>query len=309
MRRRRARALLAMLAAAAALAPARTRGDEHASDPELLALAKRANVARQPLFEEAVAHTEGRAVRVMHVPKCGSSFQIAAWHYACPGTPLNMTVPRHGAMFVPKKFYPAKDFCPEASDKARIHAPYRSEDETDFVDGRFTPWLTMLRDPSQRFISGFHAGLHSYGMSRHDREHMRSTVTTPAQYARYPGIAGCMTKMLIGKNCASSHHVTSDDVTLAKRVLAERIAFFGITDRWQDSLDLFHAMTFTQCDRASTEGRNVRPGQQSSARDAFMGYNTSVLEGFVDEADESLYAFAVSLFEARRHRYRHALSC
>ena len=53
-------------------------------------------------------------------------------------------------------------------------------------------------------------------------------------------------------------------------------------------------MTFTQCDRAWTEGEHVRPGKQSSA----VGYGTSVLEGFVDEADESLSAFAVSLFEA-----------
>ena len=111
-----------------------------------------------------------------------------------------------------------------------------------------------------------------------------------------------MTKMLIGHACASLHNVTFDDVALAKTILAERIAFVGLTGEWQASLALFHAMTHTQCDRASTEGANLRPS--ASATKTTAGYDTSVLDGFVDEADEALYAFAVSLFKDRQRRYR-----
>ena len=56
--------------------------------------------------------------------------------------------------------------------------------------------VIMLRKPSQRIISGFHAGLHANGMKAKMRQRMYETVKTPAEYANFPGIAGCETKMV-----------------------------------------------------------------------------------------------------------------
>lgn len=315
--------LLAVAAAPLGLAGAHDSSD---LDAYLLSTAIGLDARRDMQFAEAALRVQGRNVTWLHVPKCGSSFAIALYHYECPGTPTNLFDTPHGhghgggARPLPEGYitggtrlgvkYPPAKYCPEASYRDIGHTPYhwwKHPPQLQFLRGdgtttTFDPWVTMLRDPSQRIISGFHAGLHSMGMSKGLRAKMYRTVKTPAEYARFPGIAGCMTKMLIGHACASLHNVTFDDVALAKTILAERIAFVGLTGEWQASLDLFHAMTHTQCDRASTEGANLRPS--ASATKTTAGYDTSVLDGFVDEADEALYAFAVSLFKDRQRRYR-----
>ena len=49
-------------------------------------------------------------------------------------------------------------------------------------------------------------------------------------YARFDGIAGCMTKMMIGVNCAQPHTVSVPDVVLAIARLHTALGFVGITE-------------------------------------------------------------------------------
>ena len=181
------------------------------------------------------------------------------------------------------------------------------------------PVITMLRRPGQRLMSAYLAGLHSHGMSHAAKVEMYRSVTTPAQFARTPGVAACQTKMLVGRNCAARHADSCradgtlvGDAARAKRALVEQVAYFGLTDRWEESIALFHAMTGTNPnpELLRTELQNNRhtpqyvgdvSGQQGA--DAPGPHNEALLEGFVDERDEDLYAFAVQLFEERLRRY------
>lgn len=45
--------------------------------------------------------------------------------------------------------------------------------------------------------------------------------------ARYPGIRGCQTRMVLGKNCIDSYQITQKDVELAKTRLKDDFAFIG----------------------------------------------------------------------------------
>ena len=102
------------------------------------------------------------------------------------------------------------------------------------------------------------------------------------------------------------------DVRRAKQALVERVAFFGITDRWAESIALFHAMTGTHPSgetlrvelgdnrRTPKNGFESKKGPDSSGAGAGVTagrYDEAALEGFVDEADEDLFAFALRLFE------------
>ena len=44
----------------------------------------------------------------------------------------------------------------------------------------------------------------------------------------YPGLTGCMTKMVIGKGCCDKYEITRDDMNEAKRRIKEDFAFVGM---------------------------------------------------------------------------------
>jgi hypothetical protein len=51
-----------------------------------------------------------------------------------------------------------------------------------------------------------------------------------------------MTKMVLGKQCSERYHLTMADLEEAKRVVRTELAFVGITERWQESVRLFHSL-------------------------------------------------------------------
>ena len=117
-------------------------------------------------------------------------------------------------------------------------------------------------------------------------------------YARWPGIAGCATKMLLGHQCASTHPITDADVAKAVRIVKEGFAYVGLLEHWATSVCLFHA-TFRggagRRRRQSSTADNVElrlthpgPLRAKHAGDAARGftYDEKALRGFVDEADE-----------------------
>ncbi|CAK9071057.1 unnamed protein product [Durusdinium trenchii] len=68
--------------------------------------------------------------------------------------------------------------------------------------------------------------------------------------------------------------------------LREGFAFVGLTEEWDLSICLFHAMFGGPCH--SSEFHNARPGQH--AKDADGLYDTSILQGYQDEIDGLVYA-------------------
>merc|ERR1712216_549458 len=101
-------------------------------------------------------------------------------------------------------------------------------------------------------------------------------------FRSWSGIAGCMTKMVLGHYCAGTHEISQSDQAEAQRRLKEDFAFVGLTDEWHASICLFHQSLGG--DARAVEFLNVRTGDSSEIQ-----YNTSVMEGWHDQNDEDLY--------------------
>lgn len=119
---------------------------------------------------------------------------------------------------------------------------------------------------------------------------------------------GCTVRMLIGMDCFPRHQKngkmmavqggkllewtnTASHVRQAIQILELRFAFVGITEEWEYSVCLFHAMFGGSVHRR--EFLNVRPGVLPSRG---KQYNATILKGFKDESDGELYARVIEIF-------------
>eukprot|EP00055_Hartaetosiga_balthica_P001882 m.138846 g.138846 ORF g.138846 m.138846 type:complete len:297 (-) comp17274_c0_seq1:139-1029(-) len=178
--------------------------------------------------------------RWVHIPKTGTSFGTALIHYACEFLSEDIyphrTERNSGDMKdVMDKFY-KPPFCTGVFQfHFAGHAPLRySEREKGGV-------VTMLRDPRRRHYSGWQV---------HGR---KGTPTHPEDLHDYVLMyKGCQMKMLLGEKCEFSldeaapdvWHPTSKQAERAVKLLGNRkiVAFVGLTDEWEASICLFHAM-------------------------------------------------------------------
>jgi V8-like Glu-specific endopeptidase len=142
----------------------------------------------------------------------------------------------HGAV-AQKAFRVAEPLCPL---DAFFHPPHGHIPLPLILHSRRRA-LTMIRHPLRRLQSAFTHERHHVGMDPDDAWKVMST-TTVEGYARFPGIAACQTKMILGHGCASNVLVTKDDALTAMHVLEHAFVFVGVTDRWNQSVALFHAM-------------------------------------------------------------------
>ena len=60
--------------------------------------------------------------------------------------------------------------------------------------------------------------------------------------SHFPGLRGCMTKMILGKQCSERYQLTNSDLEEAKRLVRSELAFVGIAEKWQESVRLFHSL-------------------------------------------------------------------
>jgi hypothetical protein len=95
------------------------------------------------------------------------------------------------------------------------------------------------------FESRPQSGLHRVGLPAESKKIHAGNLKglkTLEDFASYPGIAGCQTKMIVGQPCAAFYNVSLADVVEAKRRITEDFAFVGIVDYWEESVCLFHRM-------------------------------------------------------------------
>eukprot|EP00438_Fugacium_kawagutii_P006428 Skav210656 [mRNA] locus=scaffold2527:220114:220491:+ [translate_table: standard] len=102
------------------------------------------------------------------------------------------------------------------------------------------------------------------------------------------------TKQLSGKLI-----VTLADVPLAIERLREGFAFVGLQEQWELSICLFHAKFGGPC--LATDFTDTRPDNKNS--NTTSRYNTTILNGWVDEIDAPVYAEAKRLFYDDLTRY------
>ena len=102
------------------------------------------------------------------------------------------------------------------------------------------------------------------------------------------------------------------------------VAFVGLTEEWDASVCLFHAVLGARTAPLRAEFRNFGHSRNRAKRsltargaaapcihadDELLGggrYNESVLDGFVDAADEAVYAEAVAVFRRQLDAFPHA---
>lgn len=149
---------------------------------------------------------------------------------------------------------------------------------------------------------------HAWGLPARDRRRLKTAAPTIAAFARFPGIAGCAAKMLAGHQCASQVDLADGRVlaTALTRLRSGAFAFIGVREEWEASICLLHASLPGHTRPLLAEFRSLGHSVNShraiewlppSAADG--EYNESVLDGFVDEVDEAVYAEASRLFRLR----------
>ena len=160
--------------------------------------------------------------------------------------------------------------------------------------------VAMFRHPVRRLYSAYAHGKHRIGMHWEKAAILKKNVSTPLEYVRFPGIAGCSTKMMLGKPCSGPFQINNKAVVRAILSLRTNLAFVGITEAWNESVCLFHAMFGGRATAASFE--NVRPAV--ARNHTYNAENAKAQISIQDDPfDYRLYKAAKTLFVQRLHQY------
>eukprot|EP00440_Ansanella_granifera_P022616 gb/GFBE01024565.1/.p1 GENE.gb/GFBE01024565.1/~~gb/GFBE01024565.1/.p1 ORF type:complete len:433 (+),score=79.29 gb/GFBE01024565.1/:1-1299(+) len=245
-------------------------------------------------------------IRWVHFPKAGTSFIATIWNYACGqgDIPLDLSVsqnyaPNCGACydFALMDRYPSPTYCSPgvlSSSFVTQHQPV----SMDVITASGLKVVGFFRKPSQRLISAFHNSLHASGFTSTEVSALNAEcgVAGPGCFAKYPGIAGCTARMLTGGNCAEAESARDQPFDGGEARLEEALVtlkamvFVGITERWDESVCLFHRMFGGRLNAAQLVDMHQGTNHEDNS------YDESVLDGFVDEVDEQIYKAAEQRF-------------
>ena len=179
----------------------------------------------------------------------------------------------------------------------------------------------FFRQPEERIISAYKDAYHANGFAGPEFKDFVTKVrgsknglckignrsyTNPVQcFANYPGIAGCMARMLTGQKCADSlfHEAGLENVAEAVDIILNHLEFVGLTDDWNESICQFHRLFSGRRSGNSVTGQQrvwKQPLQREFAnvhksKDATIGVEE--LDGFKDIADTVVYEAAKLKFE------------
>lgn len=264
---------------------------------------------KAPLSQPAaVARAENlKRVAWLHIRKTGGNVLNTLIHNPtlCPHTPADLFVPEDdksdpntGPLM---RFLPDFDVeanCPDAWSttyglKIEIqHAPIASV----YADN-VGHWVTMLRQPEQRLISAWNQIVYSMDIP---------TFSTLKEFVM--AHQGQVVNLLTFEYDPADYHgqfqvgpspPTKEQDALAVKRLREGFAFVGLTEEWELSICLFHAMFGGACVRE--EFKDTHMGTNRTTHEP---YDTTMLEGFVDVHDALVYEEGVRIFESNIQQYR-----
>jgi hypothetical protein len=236
----------------------------------------------------------------MHVAKCGTSFAdvLNKLPGMCPDLSIDSPLEDMTRDFGEDLPDCPGAFSEEGHEKFYDHSGLGAVYESS-VKGH---GVTMLRQPEQRIISAYLDYQHTWPLWYFGR-----FAENVVEFAHE--VSGCAVRMLTRSGISTDHGhdearpcgglpaATSAEVALAKERLREGFVFVGLTDQWDLSMCLVHAMFGGEC--TATDFANLNPGTNTSAN----LYNTSILEGFTDAADGALYEEAIAIFSEETQRY------
>lgn len=271
---------------------------------------------------------DDKPIRWLHIPKTGTSFSASIVQLGCPTIPgwaeirtKSMTVSdakeEFGADYknmqmsrsinVPYFATCFPNIIPAECNIDGIltgHRPLSKYTMSHMDEARV---FSIFRDPVDRIISGFH-------YDQHDCPSCKNNYTVlqyASEHTKHPlshGPAGCMTKMLVGRDCGSEYP-SKREVQVALKVL-NQFYFVGITSLWNPSVCLAHYLTATNTDYRKylypAEFMNAKPG---SAEEETVVKEKNTLPTLLkklkatDWADETIYNEAVRIFYERFNSY------
>lgn len=232
----------------------------------------------------------------LHVPKAGTSFANVLMTWACPLLGDNASVSAHAATdtYV-GDFLEAHADCAPPGICGGHHT--LSNERCNNWERHKGHFVGMFRQPAQRLLSGYGA-------------RQKAQAYDVATYARFT--EGCVVRMLNGLSCPEYSHpsglkkqaaLNQSLVKSAIKRIDQGFAFVGLTEEWDLSVCLFHAMFGGSCHPREFE--NTRPGTQRLAGTltASGSYNASVLGDWEDPYDEPVYAHARDIFWKNIHDF------
>lgn len=161
--------------------------------------------------------------------------------------------------------------------------------------------VTMLRDPVRRLVSAKQENCHRHSGGITEKELPKPcTEMSLEEFIDVTYIPNCQTKMLTRFYCAGEVKVTPDLLAEAKKNL-HNLDFFGIADRWEESVQLFHCQFGAQVRPSERLGPTSPTTEEVDA----LSPQTIAHIRTAEEFDIELYNYAVDLF----HRRKACLNC
>ncbi len=229
----------------------------------------------------------------LHIQKTGTAFGSTLAAAGCPEQPMQRNV---------RKWSGACSYALGAG--SHTHTPYIRAKH-----GLGTA-VTLIRSPRARLASAWFFGLREVGhpmlplghpekdLSAWDkaaRRRLRLAMPTIQAYARYPGIAHCQTKMVLGIHCGEAVDVTPDMSREAIRRLREDFRFVGVQDHWRASVQLalaeFNATSSVELVKSAQARHQYTKRERAAA--------LANLTAYEDVYDEALYDAAAALLRER----------
>jgi hypothetical protein len=182
------------------------------------------------------------------------------------------------------------------------------------LDNNFTV-AAFFRQPEERIVSAYYDGRHASGFTPELYTDVKKATSGPACtidnikynnplecFARYPGIAGCMTRMLTGEMCADGlfQEAGLENVHEAVDIIMNRLPFVGITEDWNESVCQFHKLFGGKFDESGN--RYWSPPLQGEFANVHTSsklkkWGVKDLHGFKDVADGVVYQAAKLKFQ------------
>jgi hypothetical protein len=164
----------------------------------------------------------------LHIEKTGTSFFNTIFYHFCPkamhsGRKLPMMDVPIVEEFPPDQWCNVSFYnlpCPGC------HHPFKERKEKFLT-------FTMLRHPAERLRSAFAFG-------RHGSRSQNTSFLLFDDYVKEPNIPNCQIKMVLGYGCHEKVEESKMNVSMALERVQNPLFFFGITDRWDESICLFH---------------------------------------------------------------------
>jgi len=234
-----------------------------------------------------------RALFWLHITKCGTSIANAILHTpsTCPGLPHDFSWQTNSRSRASDKALSL--YCPDLIVSAEGH--FGSHDAFGSIDRKARgSAVTLIRNPEQRILSSFHDNYHDW------------LLTTPPKsevdFARVN--AGCQVRMMVRTEAARGDFAkacmqnipTKQEVTLATTVLRRDFSFVGILEEYDLSVCLFRTMFGGPCLPVMFNNVHKAATNATNKTTSATVYDTSVLHGFSDWADQSLYDEGIQIF-------------